>query len=81
MVVPVSYHDDWLIESLANYSALLLLEHKKGSRALDTVLEEYRNHLLSKVAQRPIARIGWSHRVGLPSGILLGSRCLAYRHL
>ena len=48
MVVPASYHDDWLIESLANYSALLLLERKKGSRALDTVLEDYRNHLLSK---------------------------------
>ena len=30
LVVPASYHDDWLIESLANYSALLLLERKKG---------------------------------------------------
>jgi hypothetical protein len=50
MVVPVSYHDDWLIESLANYSALLLLERKKGSKALDTVLDDYRNHLLSKTA-------------------------------
>jgi hypothetical protein len=48
MVVPASYHDDWLIESLANYSALLLLERKKGGKALDAVLDEYRNHLLSK---------------------------------
>jgi hypothetical protein len=47
LVVPVSYHDDWLIESLANYSALLLLERKKGSKALDAVLNDYRNHLLS----------------------------------
>lgn len=50
MVVPVSYHDDWLIESLANYSALLLLERKKGSKALDAVLDDYRIHLLSKTA-------------------------------
>jgi hypothetical protein len=48
LVVPASYHDDWLIESLANYSALLLLERKKGSKALDTVLNQYRAHLLSK---------------------------------
>jgi len=48
MVVPASYHDDWLIESLANYSALLLLERKKGSKAVDAVLDNYRNHLLSK---------------------------------
>jgi hypothetical protein len=48
MVVPASYRDDWLIESLANYSALLLLERKKGGKALDAVLDEYRNHLLSK---------------------------------
>jgi hypothetical protein len=50
MVVPVSYHDDWLIEALANYSALLLLERKKGKKALDTVLDDYRNHLLSTTA-------------------------------
>jgi len=50
LVVPASYHDDWLIESLANYSALLLLERKKGSKALDTVLDDYRAHLLSKTA-------------------------------
>jgi len=50
MVVPVSYHDDWLIEALANYSALLLLERRKGKKALDTVLDDYRNHLLSVTA-------------------------------
>jgi Peptidase family M1 domain len=48
LVVPASYHDDWLIESLANYSALLLLERKKGVKALDAVLDEYRTHLLVK---------------------------------
>jgi Peptidase family M1 domain len=48
LVVPASYHDDWLIESLANYSALLLLERRKGVKALDAVLDGYRLHLLTK---------------------------------
>ena len=48
VVVPASYQDEWLIESLANYSALLLLEKNKGSKAVDAVLEEYKNHLLRK---------------------------------
>ncbi len=48
LVVPASYHDDWLIESLANYSALLLLERRKGVKALDAVLDDYRTHLLAK---------------------------------
>ena len=48
LVVPASYHDDWLIESLANYSALLLLERRKGVKAMDDVLDDYRTHLLTK---------------------------------
>jgi len=67
MVVPVSYHDDWLIESLANYSALLLLERKKGSKALDTVLDDYRSHLLSKTASggslESAGPIVWGYRL------------------
>ena len=48
LVISGGYHDEWLIESLANYSALLLLEKKKGIKAVDSVLDEYRNHLLTK---------------------------------
>lgn len=40
--------DDWLVEALANYSALLWLEKKKGPRALETVLDGYREELLRK---------------------------------
>ena len=47
-VIPASYHDDWLMESLSNYSALLLLEKKKGAKVVDAVLDQYRNHLLTK---------------------------------
>ena len=35
------------MEALANYSALLLLERKKGPEALQAVLEQYREHLLA----------------------------------
>jgi hypothetical protein len=47
-VVPAGYQDEWLMEALANYSALLLLEKKKGSKAVDAVLETYKNHLQTK---------------------------------
>lgn len=45
LVTSGTYHDDWLQEALANYSALMLLERKKGSRAMETALEDYRNEL------------------------------------
>ena len=48
MVVSAGYSDEWLMESLANYSALLLLEKKKGSKAVDALLESYKSHLLVK---------------------------------
>jgi hypothetical protein len=51
LVTSESYHDDWLTEAMANYSALLVLERKKGLRALDTSLEEYRNSLRSPLPE------------------------------
>jgi len=48
MVVSAGYSDEWLMESLANYSALLMLEKKKGPKAVDVVLESYKSHLLTK---------------------------------
>ena len=81
LVVPASYHDDWLIESLANYSALLLLERRKGVKALDAVLDDYRTHLLSQDRGRPYAGVRGPHRLGLSPGILAHPRRLARRHL
>jgi hypothetical protein len=67
LVVPASYHDDWLIESLANYSALMLLERKKGVKAVDAVLDDYRTHLLTKTdAGRTLESAGpiiWGYRL------------------
>ncbi len=67
MVYSSSYQDEWLIESLANYSALLLLEKKKGTKALDAVLDAYRNNLLSKTdTGRTLESLGpitWGRRL------------------
>jgi hypothetical protein len=48
VVTAGSYHTEWLMEALANYSALMFLENRKGSKFLDTALEEYRRELLAK---------------------------------
>ena len=47
-VTSASYHDDWLMEALANYSALLYLEKSKGRHEMETQLDTYRTDLLAK---------------------------------
>ncbi len=51
LVVPDGPEDDWLAEALANYTSLLYLESRKGSKAVSEVLEDYRRHLLEKDSQ------------------------------
>lgn len=46
VVMPKSYQDEWLLEALANYSALLWLEKKKGSKALEEVMSDFQADLL-----------------------------------
>lgn len=46
LVIPGGPEDDWLMESLANYSALLYLEKRKGAKAVEEVLESYKRDLL-----------------------------------
>ncbi len=46
LVIPGGAEDDWLMESLANYSALLYLEKRKGAKAVEEVLESYKKDLL-----------------------------------
>jgi len=48
VVTSASYQDEWLMEALANYSALLFLEKRKGRKAMEQVLEEYKTRLLAK---------------------------------
>lgn len=46
LVTPGASEDEWLMEAFANYTALLYLEKKRGAKALDGVLERYKNRLL-----------------------------------
>jgi hypothetical protein len=47
-ITAATYRDYWLMESLANYSALLYIEKSKGAKSMDTMLESYRTALLAK---------------------------------
>jgi hypothetical protein len=48
LVTPAGYQDEWLMEALANYSSLVLYEKRKGSKALDQLLQAYEQRLLAK---------------------------------
>lgn len=66
VVTPASYHDDWLMEALANYSALLYVEKRKGGQAVTTMLDGYRLNLL--------ASNGGGETVEALGPLVLGSR-------
>jgi hypothetical protein len=67
VVTAESTKEEWLQEALANYSAMLLLEKRKGARALDAVLDDYRNSLRAPRAEgRTVESAGpvtWGHRL------------------
>ncbi len=48
IVTAGSYHHEWLPEALANYSAILFLESRKGPKFIESVLDEYRGEMLLK---------------------------------
>jgi hypothetical protein len=47
-ITNATYRDNWLMEALANYSALLYLEKRRGARSLEAMLDSYRDGLLAK---------------------------------
>jgi hypothetical protein len=47
LVVWKSYRDQWLVEALANYSALIAMEKSGNEREPQAILESYRRQLLS----------------------------------
>jgi hypothetical protein len=51
LVLSAGYQDEWLSEALANYSALMYLEKKNGTKAMQDVLEQYRDALAKKTAE------------------------------
>ena len=48
LVAAEGYQDDWIMEALANYSAVLYLEKRRGTRTAEQILDEYRARLLAK---------------------------------
>jgi hypothetical protein len=59
LVSASTYRDDWLQEALANYTALLILERRKGARALENVLAAYRDGLARTAANgQPLESAG-----------------------
>jgi hypothetical protein len=48
VVSTAAYQDDWIVEALAQYSALLWLEKKRGAGAMQQELNQYRQDLLAK---------------------------------
>jgi len=47
-VTATSYRDSWVMEALANTSALLYLEKRKGANTAESMLDAYRGNLLEK---------------------------------
>ena len=66
LVIPATYHDDWIAEALANYSAMLVLEQKRGTKALEMVLDDYRKNLLAPGKPTTVESYGpitWGYRL------------------
>lgn len=51
LVTAASYRDEWLQEALANYTALMLVERRRGARAMEGILEDYRAELLREAGE------------------------------
>jgi hypothetical protein len=68
LVIPAGYQDDWLMESLANYTALLMIEKRKGAKAFDDILADYKKDLLAKSedgrTRESAGPITWGVRLG-----------------
>lgn len=74
LVTSASYRDEWLQEALANYTALMLVERKRGARALESILEEYRADLLREIGdpRQPVEATGpitWGARLRGAEGV------------
>ncbi len=47
VVTSGSYHHEWLMESLANYSGIMFLEKKQGVKSVEMALDTYKKSLLT----------------------------------
>jgi hypothetical protein len=66
LVIPATYHDDWISEALANYTAMLVLEQKRGAKTVELVLDDYRRSLLAPGKPTTVESSGpitWGYRL------------------
>lgn len=63
-----TYHDQWLSEAFAEYSALLYIEETMGRERYDELLREYRDEILS------VRNYGFGIKGAEAGPIILGSR-------
>ncbi len=58
IVAPADYRTGWLMEAMANYSALQFLEQAQGTSPVDTMLDRYREDLLQDAQGKTIESAG-----------------------
>jgi hypothetical protein len=58
VVTSAGYHDEWLMEALADYSALLYLENKNGSQPVALALDSYKTNLLQTANGQTVESTG-----------------------
>jgi hypothetical protein len=58
VVTAAGYHDEWLMEALANYSALLYLENKNGAPPVAMALDSYKANLLQTANGKTVDSAG-----------------------
>ena len=58
VVTSAGYHDEWLMEALADYSALLYLENKNGAQPVALALDSYKTNLLQTVNGQTVESTG-----------------------
>ncbi len=58
MITSADYRTDWLMEAMANYSALQYIEETEGKPAMDSILEQYRADLDRTIDGKRIASLG-----------------------
>jgi Peptidase family M1 domain len=58
MITAADYRAGWLMEAMANYSALQYIEQQSGKAAFDAILEQYRQDLNQPLDGKRIASIG-----------------------
>jgi hypothetical protein len=58
-VVPGGYQDEWLMEAMAHYAAMLYLEKRHGPKAMAGLLESFEGRLLARIdGKRTVESVG-----------------------